>query len=96
MKNKLSFYITIKDITIRLKKVSLRTISYAAEQLANLENADELKIMVTPVTQHYDYVTDDAKVFIDLVKKAVRLSNRSQERSAADRSSNRRDSIRLS
>lgn len=71
MKRRLSFYVTIEGITIRLKNVSLRTISHAAEQLANLENADELKIMVTPVTQHYDYVTDDAKVFIDLVKKAV-------------------------
>lgn len=71
MKNKLSFYITIKGITIRLKNASLRTISHVAEQLADLETADELKIMVTPVTQHYDYVTDDAKVFIDLVKKAV-------------------------
>lgn len=71
MKRRLSFYVTIEGITIRLKNVSLRTISHAAEQLADLENADELKIMVTPVTQHYDYVTDDSKVFIDLVKKAA-------------------------
>lgn len=71
MKRKLSFYITIKGITMRLKNVSLRTISHVAEQLANLENADELKIVVTPVTQHYDYVSKDVDVFIERVKKAV-------------------------
>ena len=74
MKRKLSFYITIKGITMRLKNASLRTISHVAEQLADLENADELKIMVTPVTQHYDYLSDDENSFVDLVKQAVEYS----------------------
>ena len=42
MKRKLSFYITIKGITMRLKNASLRTISHIAEQLADLENAEDL------------------------------------------------------
>lgn len=74
MKHKLSFYITIKGITMRLKNVSLRTISHVAEQLADLENADELKIMVTPVTQHFDYQSVDEHVFMNFVKKAVEYS----------------------
>ena len=69
MKHKLSFYITIKGITMRLKNTSLRTISHVAEQLADLENADELKILVTSATQHYDYLSEDADSFVDFVKK---------------------------
>ena len=71
MKRKLSFYITIKGITMRLKNVSLRTISNVAEQLEDLEDSSNLDIAVTAVTRHYDYVTDDADVFIERVKKAV-------------------------
>ena len=71
MKRKLSFYITIKGITMRLKNVSLRTISNVAERLEDLEDSSNLDIAVTAVTRHYDYVTDDADVFIERVKKAV-------------------------
>lgn len=71
MKHKLSFYITIKGITMRLKNTSLRTISHVAEQLADLENADELKILVTSATQHFDYQSDDENVFLNIVKKAA-------------------------
>ena len=71
MKQKLSFCITIKGITMRLKNASLRTISYVAEQLEDLEDSSNLDISVTSVVRHYDYVTDDAEVFIDRIKKAV-------------------------
>lgn len=71
MKQKLSFYITIKGITIRLKNASLRTISHVAEQLEDLEDSSNLDISVTSVARHYDYVTDDDEVFIDRIKKAV-------------------------
>lgn len=71
MKQKLSFYITIKGITMRLKNASLRTISHVAEQLEDLEDSSKLDISVTSVVRHYDYVTDNAKVFIDRIKKAV-------------------------
>lgn len=71
MKQKLSFYITIKGITMRLKNSSLRTISHVAEQLEDLEDSSNLDISVTSVVRHYDYVTDDAEVFINRIKKAV-------------------------
>lgn len=74
MRHKLSFYITIKGITMRLKNTSLRTISHVAEQLADLENADKLKILVTSATQHYDYLSENADSFVDLAKKAVEYS----------------------
>ena len=75
MKQKqLSFYVTISDITIRLKHVSLRTISHVADQLADLENADEIKIMVTPVTQHSDYIHEDPDLFIEFVKEILAMS----------------------
>lgn len=75
MKHKISFYITIKGITMRLKNTSLRTISHVAEQLADLENADELKILVTSATQHYDYLSENADSFVDFVKKAAEYSS---------------------
>ena len=71
MKQKLSFYITIKGITMRLKNASLRTISHVAEQLEDLEDSSNLDISVTSLVRHYDYVTDDAEVFINRIKKAV-------------------------
>lgn len=71
MKQKLSFYITIKGITMRLKNASLRTISHVAEQLEDLEDSSKLDISVTSVVRHYDYVTDDAEVFINRIRKAV-------------------------
>lgn len=71
MKQKLSFYITIKGITMRLKNASLRTISHVAEQLEDLEDSSNLDISVTSVVRHYDYVTDDAEVFINRIKNAV-------------------------
>ncbi len=71
MKQKLSFYITIKGITMRLKNTSLRTISHVADQLEDLEDSSNLDISVTSVVRHYDYVTDDAEVFINRIKKAV-------------------------
>ena len=72
MKQKqLSFYVTISDITIRLKHVSLRTISHVADQLADLENVDDLQIMVTSVTQHSDYMYEDSDLFIEFVKEIL-------------------------
>ena len=75
MKHKLSFYITIKGITMRLKNTSLRTISHVAEQLADLENADELKILVTSATQRCDYQSVDERVFLSIVKKAAEYNS---------------------
>lgn len=69
-----SFYVTIEGITIRLKHVSLRTISSIADQLADLENADELKIMITSATQHCDYQSENEKVFMSTVEKALEYS----------------------
>ena len=56
---------------MRLKNASLRTISHVAEQLEDLEDSSNLDISVTSVVRHYDYVADDAEVFIDRIKKAV-------------------------
>ena len=70
-RKQLSFYVTIKGITIRLKNVSLRTISHLADQLAGLENADTLKIMITPVTQHCDYQSEDEVIFMTIVEKLL-------------------------
>lgn len=79
MKQKqLSFYVTISDITIRLKHVSLRTISHLADQLADLENVDDLQIMVTSVTQHSDYMYEDSDLFIGFVKEIL-AKNASRE-----------------
>lgn len=79
MKRKqLSFYVTISDITIRLKHVSLRTISHLADQLADLENAEDLQIMVTCVTQHSDYMYEDPDLFIEFVKEIL-AKNESRE-----------------
>ena len=71
MRRKLSFYITIKGITMRLKNASLRTISHVAEQLEDLEDSSNLDISITSVVRYYDYVTDNADVFINRIKKAV-------------------------
>lgn len=76
MKQKLSFYITIKGITMRLKNASLRTISHVAEQLEDLENADELKILVTLSAKHCDWILDDADLFVEYVKKIAEDSSR--------------------
>lgn len=76
MKRKLSFYITIKGITMRLKNASLRTISHIAEQLADLENADELNILVTLSAKHCDWILDDADLFVEYVKKVAENSSR--------------------
>ncbi len=74
MKQKLSFYVTIKGITMRLKNTSLLDISYVAERLADIENVDELKISVTSATQHFDYQSEDEDAFVDYVKKAAEYS----------------------
>lgn len=80
MKRKqLSFYVTIKGITVRLKNVSLRRISHVADRLASLEHADELKIMVTSVTQHCDYQSEDEKVFMSVIKKALEHNARHKD-----------------
>lgn len=76
MKRKLSFYITIKGITMRLKNASLRTISHIAEQLADLENADELKILVTASAKRCDFILNDADLFVEYVKKIAEDSSR--------------------
>ena len=76
MKHKLSFYITIKGITMRLKNTSLRTISHVAEQLADLENADEIKILVTSSRKRCDCVLDDADLFVEYIKKIAEDSSR--------------------
>lgn len=80
MKQKqLSFYVSIEDITIRLKSASLRTISHLADQLADLENAEDLQIMVTPVTQHSDYMYEDPDLFIEFVKEILTKNASSNE-----------------
>ena len=68
-RKQLSFY-----VTIRLKHVSLRTISHVADRLASLEHADELKIMVTSVTQHCDYQSEDEDVFMAIIEKSLEYS----------------------
>lgn len=79
MKQKqLSFYVTISGITIRLKHVSLRTVSHVADRLASLEHTKELTIMVTPVTQHSDYTYEDSDLFIEFVKEIL-AKNESRE-----------------
>lgn len=80
MKQKqLSFYVTISDITIRLKHVSLRTVSHVADRLASLEHTNELKIMVTSVTQHSDYTYEDPDLFIEFVKEILAKSASREE-----------------
>jgi hypothetical protein len=76
MKRKLSLYITIKGITIRLKNTSLRTISHVAEKLADLENADELKILITSPQRRCDCILDDADLFVEYIKKIAEDSSR--------------------
>lgn len=76
MKRKLSLYITIKGITMRLKNTSLRTISHVAEKLADLENADELKILVTSPHRRCDCILDDADLFVEYIKKIAEDSYR--------------------
>ena len=76
MKRKLSLYITIKGITMRLRNTSLLEISYVAERLADLENADELKIFVASTTRHCDFALDDADLFVEYVKKIAEDSSR--------------------
>lgn len=71
MKRKLSFYITIEGITIRLKNVSLLDMSYVAERLADIDDLSDTEISVTSATQHYDYLSEDEDTFVDFVKKAV-------------------------
>lgn len=69
MQHKLSLYLTVKGITMRLKNTSLRTISHVADQLADLENADELRIFIASTTRHHDCVLYDADSFVEHVKK---------------------------
>ena len=76
MKRKLSLYITIKGITMRLRNTSLLEISYVAERLADLENADELKIFVASTTRHCDFALDDADLFVEYIKKIAEDSSR--------------------
>ena len=76
MKRKLSLDITIKGITMRLRNTSLLEISYVAERLADLENADELKIFVASTTRHCDFALDDADLFVEYVKKIAEDSSR--------------------
>lgn len=76
MKHKLSFYITIKGITMRLKNTSLLEISYVAERLADLENADELKILVTSSRRRCDCILDDADLFVEYIKKIAEDNSR--------------------
>ena len=71
MKHKLSFYITIEGITIRLKNVSLLDMSYVADRLADIDDLSKAEISVTSATQHYDYLSKDEDTFVDFVKKAV-------------------------
>ena len=75
MKHKLSFYITIKDVTIRLADVSLRTISHIAEHLADINEIDEIEISITSDTLSYSKVVYDEQSFlnqIDLILKENR------------------------
>lgn len=76
MKCKLSFYITIKGLMMRLRNTSLLEISYVAERLADLENADDLKILVTSSRRRCDCILDDADLFVEYVKKIAEDSSR--------------------
>lgn len=58
--------------------MSLRTISHVADQLADLENVDDLQIMVTSVTQHSDYMYEDSDLFVEFVKEIL-AKNASRE-----------------
>lgn len=67
MKHKLSFYITIKDVTIRLADVSLRTISHIAEHLADINEIDEIEISITSDTLFYSKVVYNEQSFLDQI-----------------------------
>lgn len=67
MKHKLSFYITIKDVTIRLADVSLRTISHIAEHLADINEIDEIEISITSDTLSYSKVVYNEQSFLDQI-----------------------------
>lgn len=67
MKHKLSFYITIKDVTIRLADVSLRTISHIAEHLADINEIDEIEISITSDTLSYSKVVYNERSFLDQI-----------------------------
>lgn len=72
MKHKLSFYITIKDVTIRLADVSLRTISHIAERLADINEIDNTEISITSDDRSCSEVVYDEQSFlnqIDLILK---------------------------
>lgn len=67
MKHKLSFYITIKDVTIRLADVSLRTISHIAEHLADINEIDEIEISITSDTLSCSKVVYNEQSFLDQI-----------------------------
>ena len=75
MRHKLSFYITIKDVTIRLVDVSLRTISHIAEHLADINEIDDTEISITSDSLPCSEVVYDEQSFlnqIDLILKENR------------------------
>jgi hypothetical protein len=69
MKRRLSFYVTIEGITIRLKNVSLLEISHVAEQLADIDELSNAEVSVTSADQNYDCQCEDEDEFVDYVKK---------------------------
>ena len=67
MKHKLSFYITIKDVTIRLADVSLRTISHIAEHLADINEIDDTEVSITSDSLPYSEVVYDEQSFLNQI-----------------------------
>lgn len=67
MKHKLSFYITIKDVTVRLADVSLRTISHIAEHLADINEIDDTEISITSDSLPCSEVVYDEQSFLDQI-----------------------------
>lgn len=76
MKHKLSFYITIKDVTIRLADVSLRTISHIAEHLADINEIDEIEISITSDTLSYSKVVYNEQSFLDQIDLILKENRR--------------------
>ena len=67
MKHKLAFYITIKDVTIRLADVSLRTISHIAEHLADINEIDDTEVSITSDSLPYSEVVYDEQSFLNQI-----------------------------
>lgn len=76
MKHKLSFYITIKDVTICLADVSLRTISHIAEHLADINEIDDTEVSITSDSLPYSEVVYDEQSFLDQIDLILKENRR--------------------